>query len=131
MFIYSCKSISDAFHAIQEISPNSNAKISFFSGKLVPPKDPKGLEVSSLPGEVIRENVVSLSGEELMLQYKDCEAKGLFLSFPMEEAVIFRLLFFDQGVLAISILSETRISLDVPEKVEKILEKYGVTPIAA
>ena len=126
MIIYTYKNLSDAFHAIHEISSSREAKISFFSGEYAIPKDLDSLDVESLPAEVKRTDVLSLSGEELMLQYKDSDARGMFLSFPLTEGIVFRLIFFEAGILAISVLSKTRISVGIPEDVEETLEKYGI-----
>ena len=101
MVMYSCNNLADAFHAIQDIATGKEAKVSFLSGNLAAPKDIDSLEVDFLPAEIIRKDVISLSGEELMLQYMDCDAKGLFLSFPLTDAIVFRLLFFGGTVLMV------------------------------
>jgi len=130
MVMYSCNNLADAFHAIQDIATGKEAKVSFLSGNLAAPKDIDSLEVDFLPAEIIRRDVISLSGEELMLQYMDCDAKGLFLSFPLTDAIVFRLLFFGGTVLMVSALSKSKICVPVPEDVEEIMEKYGVARTA-
>jgi len=130
MVIYKYSSTSDAFHAIQEISYVNDAEVSFLSDKFIIPKNIDALDVSSLPVVSSLAPEAISSGEELMLHYKDRQAKGLFMSFPLEgtiaKGVVFRLAFFEVGFIAVSVLSKTRISLDVPEDVEEVLEKYGL-----
>lgn len=130
MVIYKYSSTSDAFHAIQEISYVNDAEVSFLSDKFIIPKNIDSLDVSSLPVVASLAPAAISSGEELMLHYKDRQAKGLFMSFPLEgtiaKGVVFRLAFFEVGFIAVSVLSKTRISLDVPEDVEEVLEKYGL-----
>ena len=128
MVIYKYDSMSDAFHAIQEISVIKDAEISFLSDKFIDPKDIDALDSSALPVESSLAPAAISSGEELMLHYKDRRAKGLFLSFPVTEGIVFRLVFFELGFLVVSVLTKTKICVDVPDDVEEILEKYGMFP---
>ena len=75
MVIYKYDSMSDAFHAIQEISVIKDAEISFLSDKFIDPKDMDALDSSALPVESSLAPAAISSGEELMLHYKDRRAK--------------------------------------------------------
>ena len=125
MVVYKYSSISDAFHAVQEISTKKGAEVSFVKDNYAEPIDIDALDVSFLPFEYSLAPEAISSGEELMLHCKDHQAKAVFLSFPLTESIVFRLILFKVGILAISAVSKTRICVDVPEDVEEILEKYG------